>query len=192
MHWIETIREHLQITREELSFYLQLSVHTVKAVELGRRSLPQETLMAAAALYDEIRNAQIMRVTVDAPPPAFHHMQGAKHMHRQCRRKLDRSVDKLEKMKKSYATACFSLGVYQTLAQSLSAAVSKEDQARLVWAQRQIRDTSQCIQDTNPTAQHLLAAEIVGLKDIVHSLDLIQLNSEHHTPLPKGPVPSQP
>jgi hypothetical protein len=95
-------------------------------------------------------------------------------------------------MKKMYSTACLSLGVYQSLANTLSAPANKEDQARLVWTQRQIKTTSQCIQDASPAAQNLLAAQIVGLKNIVHSLDLIQMNSEHDTPLPKGPGPSHP
>jgi DNA-binding XRE family transcriptional regulator len=190
MHWIQTLREHLQITQEELGHYLQLSINTIKSVEVGRRSLPPESLIAAAALFEAIKNAQVTRVAINSHAPAsHHHTRRAKQMHRQCCRKLDRSIDNLDKMKKSHTTACFALGVYQVLAQSLPTPVSKEEQARLLWAQRQINDTLQRINDTSPAAQNLLAAEIVGLKNVVHSLDLIQLNSEHNTPITKGPEP---
>lgn len=192
MHWIETIREHMQISREELSFYLQLSVHTIQSVELGRRSLPPDSLVAAAALYDAVRNAQVNQVATPQTPHVPHqHIRHTKKLHHQWRRKLDRSVNKLEDMKKSHATACFSLKVYQALAQELPTPESQDEQVRLRWTQRQIKQTTQFIHDTSPTVQDLLAAEIVGLKNLVHNLDLLQMNSEHQTPLPKGQGPRQ-
>lgn len=179
----------MHITQEELAFYLQLSHHTVKSVEQGRRPLPAESLNAAVALYDAIRHSQVNRVATIAPTPApYHHMRRARQMHRQCCRKLDRCMAKLDKMKKAHTTACFSLEVYKTLAQALPTPITKEEQARLLWAQRQIKVTMQHIKDTDPAAQNLLATEIVALKNVAHSLDLIQLNSEHHTPLTGEPT----
>ena len=137
MHWIQTLRKQLNITQEELGQYLQLSLNTIKSVEVGRRSLPPESLLAAAALFDAIKNVQTGRV----------------------------------------------------VAQSLSTPASEADQGRLVWAQRQIEDTRQHINDTSPSVQNLLAAEIVGLKNVARSLDLLQINSEHDTSLPNGPRP---
>ena len=190
MHWIQTLREHLQINQEDMSHYLRVSIHTIQSVELGRRSLPAGSLMAAVALFDAIKNAQSTRVAIDLPTQVPHQqMRRAKQLHRQCCRKLERSIGRLDKMKKSHTTACFALGVYQLLAQSLSTPATEEDQARLVWAQRQINDTRQRINDFNPAAQNLLAAEIVGLKNVAHSLDLIQLNAEYKTPITKGPEP---
>jgi DNA-binding XRE family transcriptional regulator len=189
MHWIQTLREQLQITQEELGYYLQLSHHTIRSVEQGRRPLPPESLVAAAALFDAVRNASLSPVTIDLPTPTLRHHTSRAKLHKQCCRRLDRSVGQLDKMKKSHAAACFALGVYRALAQALPTPVSKQEHARLTWAQRQIKDTLQRIDDTNPVAQDLLAAEIVGLKNVVHSLDLVQLNAEHNTPITKGPEP---
>lgn len=190
MNWIQSLRQQLQITQEELGRYLQVSHHTVKSVEQGRRSLPPDSVIAAAALFDAVKNAPLTRAARDSHRPASHrHTRRAKQMHQKYCRKLDRSVDQLDKMKKSHATASFALGVYHALAQSLSTSVSKENQARQAWAQRQINETLQRIDDTSPVAQNLLAAEIVGLKNAVHSLDLMQLNAEHNTPMTTAPEP---
>lgn len=184
MHWIQNLREQLQITQEDLGHYLQLSYHTIKSVEQGRRILPTDSLNAAAALFDAVRNAQANRVAVYPQMPACRpETRRTRQLHKQCCRQLDQSINELDKMKKSHASACFALGVFQVLAQSLPTPVSQEEHFRIEWAQAQIKNTMQRINDTSPAMQDLLAAEIVELKNIAHSLDLIQLNDEHNTPI---------
>jgi DNA-binding XRE family transcriptional regulator len=173
MHWIQTIRTQLGLTQEELAHYLHISLHTMQSVEQGRRSLPPESLTAAMALFDAIRNAHVNRISKEAKPPASHqHMRQARQVHRICCRKLERCITRLESMKKSHSTASLALGVYEVLAQTLPTPVTQQEHAQLRWAQRKIAETTHRINNTNTGAQNILAAEIVGLNKTKPTLNI--------------------
>jgi transcriptional regulator with XRE-family HTH domain len=171
MHWIQTIREHLELSQEEFARYLRLSPYMIQSVELGRRQLPVVSMRAALAVYNVIKNLQVHGTTNDHSSAADHHLRNVKRFHGQCCRKLDQCAHKLEAMQKSYASACFRHGVYQLLAQSLTPARSEDDLARLQWIQWKITETTQQVKDNNITAQDLLTAEIAGLKSVVDVLE---------------------
>lgn len=166
---IQTIREQLELTRKELSFYLVLSPHMIKSVEMGRRQLPMESMAAVAALYQAMMDVQ-KHGPINDPPMDHQQIRRMKRLHRKCSRRLDRSAAKLEKMKKSYASACNSLRFYQLLAGLL-----KGDSVRLKWTKHKINEMTQRMQDNNTVAQELLTAEIAGLKGMVRALEGSQL-----------------
>lgn len=58
MHWIQTVRENLQLTQEEIATYLRLSVDMIKSVEGGRRQLPTESMAPAMAIYNAMKDCQ--------------------------------------------------------------------------------------------------------------------------------------
>jgi transcriptional regulator with XRE-family HTH domain len=168
MHWIKTIREHLELSREDLALYLGLSPHMIQSVEQGRRQLPWGNMGAALAIYNTIRDLKTRRVASVYLPAAENHQRRMKRLHRQCCRKLNRITEKLEAMQRAHASACFRLGVYQQLTGSLI--VSRSNSRRIQWTQRKIEETIQHIKDNNAT-QDLLATEIASLKGLVNALE---------------------
>jgi multidrug resistance efflux pump len=129
-------------------------------------------MAAAMAIFNAIRDGPADKMYDDPVPMAEHHLQRTKRHHRHCCRKLDRCIDRLDAMQRSYASACFSLDVYQRLAESITYARNKDDLARRQWLQRKIKAATQCIKDNSTAAQHLLHAEIAGLKSTVQTLEV--------------------
>jgi DNA-binding transcriptional regulator YiaG len=174
MHWIQTIRETLALSQEELARYLQLSVHMIQSVEQGRRQLPFESMRAAISIYNAMKDQRVHNVPVDAPLKTDNHIKRLKRLHRDCCNKLDRHMKKHDQMQRSYISACFLLRVYQHLATTLTTATD-DDIARLQWTQQQIKETQQHIKDNHPTEQELLAAEISGLRSMMQVVEEARL-----------------
>jgi biotin synthase-related radical SAM superfamily protein len=74
-------------------------------------------------------------------------------------------------MQKAHASACLHLGVYQSLAMTLTLTPDKSDFARLRWAEQKIEETMKRLKDNNTTTQDLLTAEIAGLKSMRQVLE---------------------
>jgi transcriptional regulator with XRE-family HTH domain len=202
MYWLQTIREHLHLSQEELAGYLGLSLHTIKSVETGRRPLPMDTLHAALVIFNAIKDSALGTAAGNVSEKAEeHHLQHTRRHHRHCCRKLARHLARLDSMQRTHARACSCLDVYRRLAQSLTPA-HKEDQARLQWVQRKIRDAQQGIEENNVAAQNVLAAKIAGLRTQVQALDECQQGLNRDVPevnrtdnlniiTPHGPGPHQ-
>lgn len=171
---IQNIRERLGVTRKDLSFYLGLSPHMIKSVEMGRRMVPMDKLPTVASLYEAMKG-QERGAFVDPVPANREQLRNVKRLHRKCSRRLERSVARLEKMKESYVNACASLGLCQLLAEPLEPGHSVDDRARLKWLEWKIEEMKLLIQENNAAEQELLTAEIAGLKGLVNSLEGSQL-----------------
>jgi ribosome-binding protein aMBF1 (putative translation factor) len=167
----QTLREQLGLTREDLSFYLGVSTHMVKSLEMGRRHLPMDNMAAVATLFQVMADAQTQGPAGDPAPPTGLQIRRMKRLYRYCARRLENCTNKLKKTQESYASACARLAVYQLLAQSLTPARSTDNRARLKWTEWKIAETMQRVQDNNATAQEILAAEIAGLESMVHALE---------------------
>lgn len=172
MHWIQTIREVLQLSREELAQYLQISSHTIVSVENNRRPLPIDSLLPAITLYNVIKDCNKQagftkpRLTETIPRP-----YDKKTIHGQRFRRLDKYSRKFKKIQEGHTRARLRLNAYQSLVQQL--ANGKYDRARLQWVQWKIREAKQAIQENTTTTQHLLAAEIAGMKSMMRALQEI-------------------
>jgi transcriptional regulator with XRE-family HTH domain len=174
MHWLQTIREHLQLSQGELAHYLGLSRHTIKSVEIGRRQLPFSSMNAALIIFNAIKDSSLNAAARDALPQTVDpsHVQQKKRHLRVCALKLARCMRKLDAMRKCYAHASSSLDTYQRLAQALTAALDKENQARLQWAQRKVKEAARSLKDNNVAAQELLAARAAGIRGELDELSI--------------------
>lgn len=171
MHWIQTVRENLQLSQEELAIYLRLSVDMVKSVEVGRRQLPFESMAPAIAIHDAMKDCQARGPTGDATTSERDHLRELKRLHNKYRRRLEDAIDKLEKMKRTYESSSLRFEVYRDLANGLAAAVGKDDLARLRWINVSIDEAKYCMKDNNATAQAVQSAKIAGLKAAMQAVE---------------------
>lgn len=167
MHWIQTIRQDLGLTQNELAGYLELSVHTVQSIEQGRRELPFKSMRIAIALYNAMNEGRT-RSLHDPSPEADHQAQRKlKGLQRRCRHKLVLCREKLQKMQDDYENARRSLNAYELLADTLA----PDDLARQKWTEWRIAETLQRIKENNATEQGLLRAEIAALESRTQALE---------------------
>lgn len=172
---LQIIRKYLELSQEELGFYLQLSPHMVQSVELGRRQLPAECEEAAAKLLTKIiyhdaatKNLPAHNQVRDAAAQTDRHLRHVKRLHRQCTRSLRQCNSKLEKMQASYKNACFQLGVYRLMIESLTPG---GDESQLRWMQWKMGEAMQRLNDNDQATQDLLITKIAGLKVTVESIE---------------------
>lgn len=161
---IKIVREYLQLTQEQIAWYLILSKSMVKKIDLGQRELPAECKPAFAKLFQAIQDVQATGTTIKPLSAASNYKRQMKRTHSECRRILERRTDELKQMRAAYTDACYQLEIYQRLAQSLSPAKINDDKFRLKWVQGMIDESLQRLKETDPAAQDFLVAEIEGLK----------------------------
>lgn len=142
MHWIQTIRESLELSREELAHYLQLSVHTVVSVENDRRRLPIDSLLPSLTLFNIVKDCNTLFSTTEPLKEELQELYNKKKIPGLRSREL-------KKIQKAHTIARFRLGVYQSLVQALTGTNSKADRARLQWAQEKIKQTMRQIEESN-------------------------------------------
>lgn len=176
MHWIQTIRENLELSQAELAHYLRLSVDMIKSVETDRRELPYDSLQPAITLYQAMKDVPARGPASSDPGDLVvvatdHRVKRVKRLHREYSRKLERYAGKLEEMQRSHARACSCLDVYQFMAQSLTPPHGEDDRGRLQLIQWKIEETTQRIKDTDAATQDLLTAEITDLENMKRALE---------------------
>jgi len=183
MHLIKDIREYLGLTQEELAGYLCLSIHTVQAIEQGLRQLSSTSQMAAATILKAIHDRRESGAVNDPVPAPDYQLRYVKRLLRRYRYRLDQVTHELESMQQVYAAACFNLGVYQLLAQTLPNGNGNEDnQIRWRWTALRAEETLQQIRENNETAQGILKAKIAGLKGTVLALEVSDTSQTSATP----------
>jgi hypothetical protein len=174
---IRVVRKYLELSREQMAWYLRLSTSMVKKMELGQRQLPYSSMGPVVKIFQAIQDIQTNGPASDPPFPSGHHTRRMKRVYRECRHALELRTDELKQMQRDYASACFNLRVYQLLAQSLPPAESNDDRFRLKWIKWMTEDTLQRLKEIDPAAQDFLIAEIAGLKskmDVLEGTALFQ------------------
>ena len=162
---IQTIRETLKLSRRDVAFYLGISTHMVKAIELDQRAVPFDSLDGIAALAHAILDSEARGpVTADVAPATSQQLRQVKRLYRKYSSRLNKYTERLEKMQEVYVSANKSLGIYQGFAASLAPARANGDRARLKWVKWKIEELTYRIKENNPTAQEILALEIAGLQ----------------------------
>jgi len=168
---IKMVRERLDLTQEQMAWYLRLSNSMIKKIELGKRWTPFACMDAVARLFKIILDTR-EDGSVDTPPSAAgHYARQMKRKHRQCQWRLQRYQWALADMQRSRAEECFRLEVYQRLARSVTPPQSKDDQDCLKWAQWAIENSLHRLKATDPAAQDFLIAEIAGLQSKIAALE---------------------
>lgn len=161
---VKTVRKYLELTREEMAWYLNLSIQMIKSVEINRRQLSFTNIDAVMTIFKAIQDVRTNGPANEPPSAASYYTRQMKRTYRECNHALRRRKYELEQMQSTYARERFNLRVYELLVQSLQSAESKDDRARLKWAKRKIEDTLHRLKETDPAAQDFLVADIEGLK----------------------------
>ena len=169
MHWIQSIRQHLQLSQRDLAVYLGVSVDLIKSVEGGRRQLPLTSLQPAMTLFQVITESQSRNASVRSRlTKTDHHARRNKLLHIQYRKKLFQCEGNLENIQLAHATASINLGIYQHLALSLA---GDEDAARKTWVHKRIEEWTEKVEDNDEEAQQPLQAQVDALKEVMLALE---------------------
>lgn len=158
------IREQLGLTWKDVALYLNVSMHMVQSMELGRRSVPRSCEDAIRVLLDVIVKGkpETAKAIVPLAMPGYQ-MKQLKSLHRKLSIRRRKYVEQLEKTKLSYAEAHPRLDMYQQIADSL-APEHADTPARLKWVKWRMAVENKRISDNNPTTQAMLALEIAALE----------------------------
>jgi transcriptional regulator with XRE-family HTH domain len=108
MNWLQTIREHLNLSQEELAQYLAISVHMLQSVEQDRRQLPKESIKAAQEMYSAVKDAAARPLRIDPEPPTIEQIRRVGRLHRRYSRRLEQYTRKLEGMKAPALASVFT------------------------------------------------------------------------------------
>lgn len=168
---IQDIREQLKLSREDVAFYLGISTHMVKSIELGRRQIPFGSLEAVLTLKKAILKGQADGPVTDVAPATAQQVRLMKRLHRNYSRRLNKYTHQLGKMREAYAGACSSLAIYQPFAASLALAHTADERARLKWVKWKIEEVTYHLKENNPTAQEILSLEIASLQSRIARLN---------------------
>jgi transcriptional regulator with XRE-family HTH domain len=179
MHWLQTIRQHLQLSQGELAGYLGLSLDAIKSVEMGRRQLPMTSLRPAMIIFQTIVVSQAGDSANNLVRKTDPHARRRKHLRDQYQRRLNLCECRLEAMQHAHAMSTAHLGIYLHVAQSLN---DESDATRRKWVQRKIEETTALIEDNDTDAQDSLHVQINVLKDFMDTLEEREDNDHPDTP----------
>jgi transcriptional regulator with XRE-family HTH domain len=162
---LQSIRKTLKLSRLDLALYLDISIHTVKAIELHKREVPLDRLTEKADLIKGILDDKVrLQAAAHVAPATTQQMQKIKHLQNTYRRRLNTYTTKLEKMQENYAAASTGLVVVQQLAESLAITDARDNRVRRKWTKTKITELTYILKANNQTAQEMLTLEIAGLQ----------------------------
>jgi len=169
---LQSIRQKLKLSRQDLATYLGISPHTVKSIELNRREVPLDHLDEKADLIKVLLDTDLQRQAVAHVAVATpEQLRKIRTLRLTYRRRLNNYTLKLQKMQENYTTAAMGLVVVQQLAASLAEAVSKDDRDRLKWTKRKTKELNYILEASNQTAQEMLTLEIDSLQARIARLE---------------------
>jgi transcriptional regulator with XRE-family HTH domain len=169
---LKSIRKKLKFSRQDVATYLGISIHTVKAIDIGNRQVPLDQLDEKADLIKAVLNDKAhRRVAADIAPATAQQIRKIKRLHHTYSRRIDNYTRQVEKMQEDCAAASKGLIAVQQLVASLTEAGADSDRSRLRWAKSKIVELTYIIKANNQTAQELLSIEIAGLKLRVERLE---------------------
>lgn len=182
-HWLQSVRKQLSLSQAAIAHFLQLSRHTIQAIELGRRALPlTQSASYGLILFDIVDQTPPQTAPSQAPTPAEieQRQHALKRQYRVYEKSLEDTTRKLAAVKARYEQGLFNLAVYQQLSTSLSPANEAEQVYYEKWIEHRIIEAETLVMKNSLVRQELLEVKITGLKAMMAQMEGLMAGGEEN------------